>query len=222
MAMVGKECTFKEAVQIATWAYNATPHGRLGASPHFAMFGVEMILPGWQRLTLPGGRESKMSSLMRVRLENAVRARLREFEEFRPRPRETSFDVKVNDWVRFKLSPTEAAQHAGSALVTTTEKLQPRWSLPAKVVSVRDKRVTVQLLGRPNEPQRDVPMTQIELMPTEIPESLAELHMSNITNESPRQARLHLRGVPRGAASQQFGDVVDTAVRMRIARERMV
>lgn len=45
-ALCGKGMTFKEVVKTAVMAYNATPHGRLGASPHFAMFGVEMVLPG--------------------------------------------------------------------------------------------------------------------------------------------------------------------------------
>ncbi len=220
MALIGKGCTFKEAVQMATWAYNATPHGRLGASPHFAMFGCEMGLPGWQKLTLPGGRERKLASIIRVRLECAVRARLREFETFRPRAREGTEVVKEGDWVRFKLSPSEAAQHSGSAGMTTTEKLQPRWSLPAKVLEVKDKQLTIQLLGRPNEPQRDIALTQVEILPTEIPQCLAELQMENIVNEAPRVAREHLRGVPKVTGRQAVGEVVTQAVRMRAEREQ--
>jgi hypothetical protein len=99
------------------------------------------------------------------------------------------YKYQIGDWVRFKLSEDERSHHFGSARVTNSVKLQPRWSLPTKIVSVADKRVTVQLLGRPGEPSRDVPITQIELMPTEIPESLAALQMDNIVAETPRLMR---------------------------------
>jgi hypothetical protein len=54
------------------------------------------------------------------------------------------------------------------------------------VVEVGTHRITVQALGKPREPTREVPKTQVELMPTEIPASLAQLQLENIRRETPK------------------------------------
>ena len=135
MALNSSSVPFGDVVRTATMVYNATPHGRLGASPHFAMFGTEMVFPGWQKLTSYPTQETRLESASKVRIQGAVRARLREFESFGVAERRRT--LKEGDWVRFKLGEYEKRSHFGSAATTETEKWQPRLSLPCKVESVK-------------------------------------------------------------------------------------
>jgi len=205
---------------MTTMAYNATPHGKLGASPHYAMFGCELVLPGWQRVVDAGGREHKLTALTRVRMESAVRAQLRTFEEGRLEQTEAP-NVKVGDWVRWKLSEDEANHHYGSATITSTVKLQPKWSLPGKVVAMNANgtRVTILPLGRSREQQRDVAITQVQILPTEIPASLATLVMKNIQAETPRIPRKYLNLPPETPKKVPLTKIVEEAAAARNADE---
>ena len=67
-------------------------------------------------------------------MEGAVRARLREFEEFKKEKGPSELrSFREGDWVQFKLSEDEPASHFGSAGTTTTIKLQPRFAYRLKL-----------------------------------------------------------------------------------------
>ena len=198
---------FGDVVRTATMVYNATPHGRLGASPHYAMFGCEMVFPGWQKLAGYATQDSKTGAATRLRIEAAIRARLRDFETYKVTARRAT--VRPGDWVRFQLGLGEKRSHYGSAGTTETEKWQPRWSLPCKVEQVKSGTVLVRLLGRPHEPTRKVPYTQIQVLPTEIPASIAGLNVRNIESEAPRFP-LKYR-IPPGEDPVTFAEVAEKA-----------
>eukprot|EP00915_Cephaloidophora_sp_WS-2016_P008841 GHVH01012484.1.p1 GENE.GHVH01012484.1~~GHVH01012484.1.p1 ORF type:complete len:277 (-),score=20.49 GHVH01012484.1:421-1251(-) len=126
---------FAELIRIVTMAYNATPHGRLGSSPHYAMFGSELMLPGWQDLKEYPTQEHRLNALVQERLTRAVQARLREFDSWGVSERRKA--VKPGDWVRYKLGEGERYTHVTPTGATVTRKHQPKWSLPCKVEEVK-------------------------------------------------------------------------------------
>ena len=175
---------FMDVIRRVTTVYNATPHGRLGCSPFYAMFGSEMMFPGWQNLVSHPKQEQKLANMEAVRIRHAIESRLKEFDQYRING--TNKLVRVGDWIRYKLGDYEKNSHFGSAHVTDTVKFQPRWSFPCKVMNVRGSQVTVQMLGAPYEPTRKVPMKLIRIMPTEIPVSLAKVNIDNMKFEQAR------------------------------------
>ena len=175
---------FIEVVRRVTSVYNATPHGRLGASPYYAMFGCEMMFSGWQRLASHPTQVDRLANNEETRIESLVRCRLREFETLQNATEDRV--VKPGDWVRFKLGDYERNSHFGSAATTTTVKFQPRWSWPAKVLEVKKGQAKVQLLGSPTHSTRLIALKMLRVMPTEIPSSIAGLNIQNIRIEAAR------------------------------------
>ncbi len=117
--------------------------------------------------------------------------------------------IITGDWIQFKLGDYESDSHFGSAKITTTKKFQPKWSIPAKVIEVRDLQLKVQLLGKPDEICRLIPISQVRRLPCEIPASLAQLHMKNIEIEMPRIPVDHRRKIVNPNIS--IRDIMSTA-----------
>jgi len=209
---------FPEVVRVITMCYNATPHQNLGASPYYAMFGTEMLFPGWQKLTSHGSQSDKFANLLKVRLEAVMRSRVRELQELKVPEGDKFSDVKEGDWCWYKLGDYEKNCHYGSANITDTIKLQPRWSLPCKVVEIKKGQVLVQALGSPNEPYRRVPKMQLRVIPTNIPKSLAHLNIKNIIKDAPRIPVEHRRIIPRGDVSMD--NVMNLARKERESRKQ--
>jgi hypothetical protein len=180
--------SFEEAIRYSTMAYNATPHSAIGASPHFAIFGCELALPGWQTLDESPDLATKQKNIHAVRMDAAVRQVLLHHKVFCASPDEEPESVKPGDWVRWKLGGYEKSSVAGSAAITSTLKFQPKWSLPAKVVSVRDKVAQLQPLGSVFSTLRRAPIRQLRLLPTRMPSSIAHLNLENIFREKPLKA----------------------------------
>lgn len=187
MALFGERGDFDHVVRCCTLAYNATPHPAIGASPHYAMFGGELSLPGWQALNATPTVQQKQENLHAVRMDAAVRQVMQHHEIFLKTKDVVDDMIKPGDWVRWKLGGYEKLSAAGSAAVTTTHKLQPKWSLPAKV-RVKDKVADLQLLGSVFSTLSRAPLTQLRLMPTELPRSLVHLNLENIAREKPIKA----------------------------------
>jgi len=110
-------------------------------------------------------------------------------------------DIKVRDWCWYMLGEYEKNCHFGSATITSTVKLQPRWSWPCKVLEVRKKQVMVHSLGDPKEAPRLVPKKQARVIPTDIPRSLAHKNIKNIRREAPMIPVEHRVVTPRGDVS---------------------
>jgi len=121
---------FPEVIRTATMCYNATPHPNLGASAYYAMFGSELMFPGWQKLSVHVTQKDKFHNLLGVRLEALVRTRVREIQCLKVPEEDNSGALKVGDWIWYKLGDYERNSHFGSASITDTCKLQPRWSWP--------------------------------------------------------------------------------------------
>ena len=192
---------FPEVIRAVTMCYNATPHPNLGASPYYCMFGTEMMFPGWQKLSVQLAQQDRFRNLLRVRLEALMRSRVRELESIKVPEGDNVHDIKVGDWVWYKLSEYEKDSHYGSANITLTKKLQPRWSWPCKVKEVRKKQLLIQSLGNPAEPPRLVPLMHTRLIPTNIPKSMAALHLKSIDIEAPRIPPSHRKLVNSGDVS---------------------
>ena len=213
-AICARSEPFEEIVRVATTCYNATPHPSLGASPYYAMFGSEMMFPGWQKLSTHAAQIDKFRNLLGVRLQAVMRARVRELEKTQVPEEDNSGALKVGDWVWYKLGEYEKNSHFGSANITNTTKLQPRWSWPCKVLEIRNgKQLLVQSLGSPQDAPRLVPLTQARLIPTDIPKSLAALQLKNIQIEAPRIPPSHRKLDARGDVS--MNDLMDVARKHR-------
>jgi len=62
-----------------TMIYNATSHGVLGVSPYYAMFGQELMLPGWQELKNHSQKHEARANNTAFRISQALNALLRDF-----------------------------------------------------------------------------------------------------------------------------------------------
>ena len=182
--LCAKTLPFEEMVKNITMVYNATPHGNLGVSPYFALFGQELMLPGWQELKSHSQKHEAKANNTAFRISQALNALLRNFQSLK--------DVKVDqemcvgDWVQFKLSEYEKNTKSGSAAITSATAYQPKASVPYKIISIKDKQAVLQRLGNPKGEVRKAPLVHMRKLPTVIPESLARLTVENLVVEQPR------------------------------------
>eukprot|EP00921_Rhytidocystis_pertsovi_P000480 GHVQ01000908.1.p1 GENE.GHVQ01000908.1~~GHVQ01000908.1.p1 ORF type:complete len:306 (+),score=12.82 GHVQ01000908.1:1010-1927(+) len=122
------------------------------------------------------------------RLANLHDSRVRRYLSYHLSPAdqlECSADtvsLKVGDFVLFPRSPPEIHSQDTVAL---SEKYQARWSLPAKILEVKDKQLQVveYVTGR----VRKVPVTQWRKLPVDIPQPLRQLNWQHILHHLPRR-----------------------------------
>ena len=205
--MYPEERPFEAVVLDAVLAYNATPHPDLGASPYYAMFGREAVLPGWQRIMQPSDQEDKLLNLQQMRTDAIVRKLLRD-DVISQRPIVPSRLFKVGDWVRWPLPVYQRRAVASSPSTEQSLKLVPKWSLPGRVTAVKSHQLLVQPLGAP--PSRDprvVPLSVVQKIPTSIPRSLAKLNLADI-RRSAASLPMRVRSTPVSDPPVTFEDLV--------------
>jgi transposase InsO family protein len=156
------------AVRDAVRVYNATPHSATGVSPHYFLFGVEAVFPGWQQFN------PKSPGVQRHRIER----NLREASSGEP--------ISVGDWVVYPYSDVESK--VASHPIVTSEKYRPVMSLPSKVIEVRGNSLTVQILGCPRS-KRDVSASVCRKITSDLPPTLQPLALNMIDFEAPRLPR---------------------------------
>ena len=169
--------SFEEALSDVTAVYNSTPHPATGQTPNYAMFGAELTMPGWQE--------------RRPNTEEAVdrgRRRLAEKQEWSVRCRYASdpqlklkaMEVQPGDWVVYWLSDYER----GRELRGRDTSYNAKWSLPARVLKVRDKQCTVICWGG-DKSQRDVPIAHVRILEGGVPATLIEANYKALEVENP-------------------------------------
>eukprot|EP01071_Lankesteria_metandrocarpae_P012352 Lankesteria_metandrocarpae@DN5742_c0_g1_i1.p1 len=175
---------FGQVLESAVAVHNACPHYAHGASPFFALFGFEPTLPGWQKywdqhdgiLRNQWQFEHRQQQLLRQQLANTIRGIGK------------TTNIKVGGWIVYYLSAAELrAEHYGEGML----KYTPHWSLPAKVIEVKDTTTVVQDWGQPNE-RRQLPLAHVRSLEGPVPLSLQQLALQMLEYKTPHALRPNL------------------------------
>lgn len=130
------------AVQLATTAYNETPHGAIGVSPYEALFGRIPLYPHFQSTTvLPSESERRgyqtetiHNNLIRIAME---RATVREKDGIK----EGDLVVALEDGLRSAVDPMMFNSS------TDNKWTKCKWTMPMKVLAIRGAKVEMQRYG---------------------------------------------------------------------------
>ena len=130
--------SFSDALHDATTVHNACPHSSTKESPYSMMFGREMILPDSQKWAFDVPDALRGLNLRSARLMTTLREKL---AAQTPEERgDTSKEAyEVGEWVVYFFRHYESGKinpKGGPTLDYT-----PDWSLPAKIVEVRGRRL---------------------------------------------------------------------------------
>eukprot|EP01053_Blabericola_migrator_P006564 Blabericola_migrator_1__6563@NODE_3306_length_1877_cov_6_516022_g2067_i0_p1_GENE_NODE_3306_length_1877_cov_6_516022_g2067_i0NODE_3306_length_1877_cov_6_516022_g2067_i0_p1_ORF_typecomplete_len164_score13_82_NODE_3306_length_1877_cov_6_516022_g2067_i011391630 len=146
--------TLEEAVLAAHLIHNATPHPGVGMSPYCALYRFEPALPGWQELrtdtdvTVEANRKRQAKRVCVIEiLQDEQRALM-----IRP--------AEQGDWAVFSLGQTQklAVTKAEGGLTNAT------WTLPHKVIQVKDNMVVLAPIGDPKSVR--VPVAHVRKLVT--------------------------------------------------------
>ena len=207
-ALMDSTCTLEEAIASAQAVHNATPHVSTGYSPYAAMFGFEPIMPGWQSKRRDT-QVTRAHTLKEARERRQVQELL--LKEERTLSAET---IRQDDWVVHPLSQYELSIQAD--MLKSSRKYCGRWSLPCKVLEVKDRVAIVSPLGDPLR-VRQVPIAQLKLLEKEVPRSLEPLLVEQITKEMPAIDR-RVRQAKYDGPRKTLDDVIRMAKRKRTSR----
>lgn len=183
---------FPDVLMQATLAYNATPHGALGCSPYFSLFGMHMPLPGWQFMDSGIEEKQRRAQLEESRRIAMVRAVLLADREL---SLDRSMDFAAGDLIVYHLSPYQKG-------VILNRKADERvsyssdWSLPQEVVEVKGRALMVKgiLAKEPGEEVRQVPVAACRKLLSNIPPSLHKLASVSLDKEKPSHGGNYLEG----------------------------
>jgi RNase H-like domain found in reverse transcriptase/Reverse transcriptase (RNA-dependent DNA polymerase)/Integrase zinc binding domain/Integrase core domain len=194
----------EDAVHDSVLVHNATPNIATGESPYYAVYGTELVFPGWQRLA-PSNTPLRAKYVQNeLRLQSMLTERLVQEER---QLENAAADVQVGTWVVFPLGEHESKFVSHPHV--TNDKYSPKWSLPAKVLQVKEAALTVATLGCP-ERTRDVPRAACRKLKYDVPASLVNLALETLNYEAPRYAKAFV--IPRGGPSarpRSWHDLLD-------------
>lgn len=198
--------SFADALQDAVTVHNASPHPATGESPYCFLFGIEPTLPGWQPYAWNHPDQLRKAKLRELRYCAIIRNRLDLDDQLKMKDHVVS--LKPGDWVVFTLSEYERKTTKANDREPKVHKFLAGWSLPAKVVKVKDKVCYVQELGKTQEP-RQVPLSQTRKLEGPIPPTLVQININHIKRENPRfvKAKVVKRMLPDSGKSWE--DVVN-------------
>lgn len=130
MSEMEKYTSYREIVDTAVLAYNNTPHGSLGDSPFFHVFGVDCILPGFSDLTAQYAMDLRLLYLKERWTEFNNN---QECKEIKKQNLETEEMFKVGDLVTYELPEIlrKKFQHYSKC-----KQYCPYWSLPYRILKV--------------------------------------------------------------------------------------
>ena len=193
--------------------HNSIPTTFHGFSPFFILFGIEPTFPGWQQL------KKEVDESLRSVSRQEARHRLLIHDELIAR------DISLMDsptfvpgqWIAYYLSGYERSK-VHNVESQTSLKYSPTWSLPCRIAQVKDNVLIVHEMGLKGF-ERQVPISQVKLLKSEIPEPLAEVNLKLLETAAPVYTR---RCSPRSkgdvAATQQLDDLIEEAFRNRKRR----
>ena len=175
--------SFADALRDSVLAYNCTPHSGTGVSPFFALFGMEIALPGWQRYSEKVPMKIRQARTRDLRMRLLMKSVLLADERVRLQPEADG--LSVGDWVVFFKSDYERQK-------TTSElglvKYTTEWSAPVKVVDLKGDSVVVSLADEKDAPTRQVPRRLIRKVICDVSESLTPLNTKVLEMELARFA----------------------------------
>lgn len=190
-----------QALDDAVGVHNTTPHSSTGVSPHFALFGTEPSLPGWQRYRAsdPIQRERLQETRLRAIYADQLR------RESPGLMKETKFCV--GDWIVYWRGNHRHLEDVTTEQVVSN-KFSSEWSLPARVVEVKDKVLMVHPWGRPNT-RHQVPITKLRILQGEVPPSLQLLNLRLLEIEEPHLRDHLVSARKRRLPPVEFSELLD-------------
>lgn len=196
------ELSFEETLQIAAVIHNSSPHMATGCSPYYYLFGMEATLPGWQGLQ---HQDKCLSSRHLKRREERLKAIYREsLMQEQQVTLQVTENIKEGDWIVYLLSGYEQ-----KALEGSESKYSPSWSLPAKVIKLKDRVCVVKTW---QQRERQVPFTQVRVLRGTVHPMLAELNLNQLRYQLPfrRTAVEHQQSVK--SWKEFLGDAEDEII----------
>lgn len=179
---IGAADPFPDILAMVVLAYNSTYQAAIKEAPYALLFGMVPILPGFQSLSSATPEEQRRAVLEDQKIRRRISAAL-------PDPTESqnlgSREISHGDFVIYALSQAEIDARSTSA---TSSKYLPRWSLPSKVIAVKDKQIKVveYISGK----DRLVPISECRILPTDIPDPLLRLNWEHITHRLPNRYKI--------------------------------
>lgn len=170
------DINFVDALYHVTLIYNSTPHVSTGHSPFYFLHGFEPTLPGLQFLQSGSNDPTSHLDDLNSLHNNALCRKSLSSAQFNVV--QSKSPIKVGDWIVYLL-PT-AGEKVKQDLVNKFSKL---WSLPAKVISIRDRQLTVTTWH--SKIKVDVPLAKVRLLQGDVPLSLRELNLQQLQLTSP-------------------------------------
>jgi transposase InsO family protein len=175
------ELDFPAALADAVMAHNASPLEGTGESPFSMLFGMEPTLPGWQQLRRSIPEKGRKAVINDRRMRDMMKAQVRTELIAKSEPDE----VEVGDIVVYSLSQYEQRRGQDVTKGEPSNALAPKWSLPCKVLAVKDKTVDVALTGVSGA-VRQVPFSMLRILKGPITPTMMDFNYSLLEKAAPR------------------------------------
>lgn len=174
--------TFESALQAATLTYNATPSASTLESPFYMLMGFNLVLPGWQQMRMES-LEQIQTNKMAAQMEKVMRGQMLDYGLNRLVEPEK---YQEGDLVVTMLPEAKRGQgYDGTGL---GRAYTASWSLPARVMKVKDGQLQVMYYGKGT--MALVPIRQCRRLEGEIPTSLAAENAKVIARTGPQYRHL--------------------------------
>jgi hypothetical protein len=204
VSIADKYESFNDILNDITIVHNSIPSLVHGQSPFFVLFGFEPTFPGWQRLKSISDPEKRILSRSEVRHRILIRSSLIQDKAMIVE----SPKYVIDDWIVYYLSKYERSKVAANNDEALT-KYSPSWSLPCRVIQVKDKVLIVREMGLPDH-ERQVPIAQVKLLKPIVPEPLAELNLKLLKLCAPVHYKSkRISDLNSSASSQHISDLVE-------------
>lgn len=164
------QLSFADALIHTILIYNSTPHTATGYSPFYFLHGCEPNLPGLQGFQQRQSSTDHLTYLEHLRAHNIQRQLLKENPHLEL-VRKTQ--VKLNDWVVYLLP--DYKENIKQDLIS---KFSHRWSLPAKIIAIKNNQITVENWG--NKRQVEIPISRIKHLQGNVPFSLQKINLKEL------------------------------------------
>jgi hypothetical protein len=162
---------FSDALRAAVAVHNATPHVATGMSPFYALMGFEPSFPGAQLFANANDMDhSRLVAVNQARAQAVARANFDSQQDLKVIP---PLSYAIGDWVVYLLPNYE--RKVKENLATKFTKI---WSLPAKIVAVKDK--VLDVAEWPGRKIIQVPLSKVRILQGSVPESLREVNLMQL------------------------------------------
>ena len=173
---------FDRAVREATMAYNTSYHAAIRDCPYFRVFGRDPCLPGFQSYARAETEDTRTARLTRTLASLAeIDATLKDSSDEEEPPA-----FSVGDRIVFYRSGYERAR---DSTVTDpklrAQAMEPKWSLPARVVRVGKGQLSCIEIG--TSKPRDVPFVRARHLPTPEYPTLQKIYADQLDQALPRR-----------------------------------